>query len=168
MAPFTITTTLPLILLLPSLILAQSTAGPCVSNCGFISSFCDGDETGAALDDCKCSTFSSNAVFISCIKACPETEVAKYAGLVPEKCREQLFPGVAAVSPSSSSAGDGATATTTRSMTEETESSITTAQSTAATATTGRSSGSAGVRNALAWPGAAAALGGALAVIALY
>lgn len=171
MASFSIAITVPFILLLSSLVLAQSSAGPCVSNCGFISSFCDGDETGAALDNCKCATYSSNAVFVSCVKACPQTEVAKYAGLVPETCREQYFPGVAAVEPTASTTGGTTTATTTGSTTgstaEKTESSSTAAQSAAATATTGSGSGSAGARNVLEWPLAAAAVGGVLAVFAL-
>lgn len=93
--------------------------------------------------------------------------MAKYAGLVPEKCRGELFPGVAAVERTTSSAGGRATPTTTGSVTEETESSSTTVESAAASATTGGGSDGAGVRNALAWPVAAAAFGGVLAVFAL-
>ena len=98
--------------------------------------------------------------------------MARYAGLVPEKCREQFFPGVAAVDPtSSSSVGGTPTATTTGSMTGETGSPSTSAESAASTATTSSGSdsgsGGAGVRNMLAWPVAAAAIGGVLAAFAL-
>lgn len=76
---------LPIILLSPSLTLAQSSAGPCVSDCGHILSSCDGDETGPGRDDCRYDTYYGNGLCISRIKACPAAEFATYAGALLEK-----------------------------------------------------------------------------------
>ncbi|KAK4182150.1 hypothetical protein QBC35DRAFT_194105 [Podospora australis] len=111
--------TIPLLsisLLLASPVLTQRTTNPpCVQDCitkNLASSFCDGDETGAALDKCTCDTYTSGNAgrAASCVKQnCSREDQVVYARYIPTLCRDQFFPGLQV--PDASSTG-GLTATT--------------------------------------------------------
>ncbi|KIN01361.1 hypothetical protein OIDMADRAFT_29034 [Oidiodendron maius Zn] len=113
-----------LLLILPA-VLSQTTATPpCVSTCETTHpalSFCNGDETGQALDDCTCESFENAPDLISCIKACPADQASFFTSQLPQECAGALFPS------------DSTTSTTTSSGNAETTSSPTTAKTTAAT-----------------------------------
>jgi hypothetical protein len=168
-----------LLLSSPLLALAQND-GACVTSCettDAISSFCNGDETGAALDQCECQSFEAGAPLINCVKACPADQISAFAAGVPASCRGQLFPGVSvsstgaaatstsaggspAVSPTTSAGKTGAgTATTTTGGTTSTTASSTASQSS-------KASGSAAMKGAVLDNSMAAALiGGVLALL---
>lgn len=87
------------LLALPLLAVTQSTQPACVQSCFSAhpsSSWCDGDETGDALDTCTCTGLSYATAMLSCIKKCPTADQEKYAATVPERCRSELLPGVKA------------------------------------------------------------------------
>ncbi|PMD49620.1 uncharacterized protein K444DRAFT_622693 [Hyaloscypha bicolor E] len=117
-------TTLFLLVPLLSLTLAQTTTTPpCVASCektSAASSTCNGNETGAALDQCTCDSLIGTSL-ITCIQACPSSEISVFAAGVPALCRGTLFPGVTVSSssdgaaPTTSSGGSGSGATTTSS-----------------------------------------------------
>jgi hypothetical protein len=113
-----------LLLILPA-VLSQTTATPpCVSTCETSHpalSFCNGDETGQALDDCTCQSFENAPDLISCIQACPADQASFFISQLPQECAGELFPS------------DSTTSTTTSSGNAETTSSPTTAKTTAAT-----------------------------------
>ncbi|RVX66690.1 hypothetical protein B0A52_09503 [Exophiala mesophila] len=99
--------------ILPHLTSAQQPNGPCVQACPPKSSACDGDETGTALDQCTCASFSlTNDFVIDCVKECPEDEQIVYANKLPALCNAVLFPDLdLSASPtlsSSASTGSGA------------------------------------------------------------
>ena len=84
---------------LPSLVSAQDTQyGACVTSCFStdpISSTCTGDETGQALDQCTCNSFSpSGDPLITCIQQCPEDQQLQYAQGLPDLCNQVLFPNL--------------------------------------------------------------------------
>ncbi|KAM0329476.1 hypothetical protein ACHAQA_004785 [Verticillium albo-atrum] len=81
------------LLALPLLTLAQDRPA-CVSTCienNLMSSQCDGDESGAALDRCTCNTLNGSNM-VACINECTPADQASYAANVPELCRDTLFP----------------------------------------------------------------------------
>ncbi|KIW91668.1 uncharacterized protein Z519_07636 [Cladophialophora bantiana CBS 173.52] len=86
--------------LLPSLIHAQSSTqfGQCVDNC--ISTYpivnhCNGTETGSALDQCKCESYSpSNDPLINCVLNCPSDQQLAFADSLPKLCAQTLFLGL--------------------------------------------------------------------------
>lgn len=119
--------------LVPSLVLCES-AGPCADSCGNshpTASFCNGDETGSALDDCLCQSYLSAPDLIGCIRACPSAQVSAFAAEVPTKCRSTLFPGVNAAP-----AGTATTAATTSADETSGSASTTSASAGMTTATT--------------------------------
>ncbi|KIY00727.1 uncharacterized protein Z520_03392 [Fonsecaea multimorphosa CBS 102226] len=87
--------------LLLTLITAQSSStqfGSCVNNC--ISTYpivnhCNGTETGSALDQCKCESYSpSNDPLINCILGCPSDQQLAFADSLPKLCAQTLFLGL--------------------------------------------------------------------------
>ncbi|KEF59055.1 uncharacterized protein A1O9_03898 [Exophiala aquamarina CBS 119918] len=84
--------------LLCSLIQAQTDNGPCVQSCFTSnpkSSFCDGDEQGDALDQCRCASYSLNGdPQIACIQACPQDQQLIFANDLPDLCNSLLFPNL--------------------------------------------------------------------------
>ncbi len=79
-----------------SVALAQADYPPCVRTCieeNPTSSFCTGDETGAARDECTCVTLETSRM-VECIRTCPEEEKAVYKGRLPELCADAVIPGV--------------------------------------------------------------------------
>ena len=83
--------------------LAQSTSPACISDCSkknAFSSHCDGDETGAALDQCTCASWLGGGgdPMIRCIRACPASDQSVFASKLPELCRNDILPGVTASS----------------------------------------------------------------------
>jgi hypothetical protein len=154
----------------PLTTLAQND-GACVTSCETtdpVSSFCNGDETGAALDACTCQSFEAGASLINCIKACPADQVSAFAAGVPASCRGQLFPGVSvstsgSAAPSTSASGSPAgSATTSRSSATGTTSSS--ASSTASQ--NAKASGSVAMRGAVLDSTVAVGLiGGVLALL---
>ncbi|KAK4167846.1 hypothetical protein QBC43DRAFT_361456 [Cladorrhinum sp. PSN259] len=96
-----------------TLVLAQrNTNPPCIDECmtkNPVSSWCDGDETGAALDECRCSTFLGATSMFTCIKSCSTADQAVLAGNLPELCRNRLLPGI---TPSTTQTSTGSAATT--------------------------------------------------------
>ncbi|KAK4443729.1 hypothetical protein QBC34DRAFT_443083 [Podospora aff. communis PSN243] len=112
--------------LLASAALAQTIPNPpCIQDCvtkNLNSSHCDGDETGEALDRCTCASHLNAPRRFECVKTCSKEDQAIYAGKLPALCREQLLPGITAVTTGSGSSttttgtgsgGGGAAATTT-------------------------------------------------------
>lgn len=106
--PSIITVVLPLLLstsLLPHIVQAQTENGACVTACFSSnpkSSFCDGDEEGAALDQCRCASYSlTGDPQIECIKACPEDQQLTFANNLPDLCNALLFPNLDLSTPSS-------------------------------------------------------------------
>ncbi|KAK0752646.1 hypothetical protein B0T18DRAFT_405306 [Schizothecium vesticola] len=88
-------------------VLAQNANPPCITDCISrlaINSHCDGGETGTALDRCTCNSWLSGSAgpLMTCIKACPTVDQSVFVSKVPELCRSDLFPGVTASSPSTS------------------------------------------------------------------
>ncbi|KIX02404.1 uncharacterized protein Z518_08345 [Rhinocladiella mackenziei CBS 650.93] len=87
-------------LLQPILTQAQDSTqyGECVSSClstNPIASACDGTETGEALDQCTCASFSpSGDPLISCVQQCPEDQQLAYAESLPSLCNQVLFPNL--------------------------------------------------------------------------
>ncbi|KAH8754033.1 hypothetical protein BGZ57DRAFT_964593 [Hyaloscypha finlandica] len=164
-------TTLFLLVPLFSLTLAQTTTPPCVASCIKTSpalSYCNGDETGAALDKCDCdSLFGTN--LITCIKACPSSEISVYAANVPALCRGTLFPGVSLSSssdgaaPTTTSGGSGSGATTTSSGSP----SSTASPSSSSTARSGGGTGAAVQGKVLDMSLVAAFMGGVFALLML-
>ncbi|OAP60103.1 hypothetical protein AYL99_05105 [Fonsecaea erecta] len=85
----------------PSLLLALVSAqsfGQCVDNC--ISTYptvnhCNGTETGAALDQCQCASYSpSNDPLIDCVLGCPTDQQLAFADSLPKLCAQTLFLGL--------------------------------------------------------------------------
>ncbi|KAM0275985.1 hypothetical protein ACHAQH_007203 [Verticillium albo-atrum] len=102
-------------LALPLLAASQRDLPPCVSTCienNLMSSQCDGDEKGAALDRCTCATLFGS-LMVSCIQDCSPADQGAYAASIPETCRDTLFPDAEAVGGSGTTAGADAAATTT-------------------------------------------------------
>lgn len=106
-----ITVLLPLFLstsLLSNLVQAQTENGPCVTACFSSnpkSSFCDGDEQGTALDQCRCASYSlTGDPQIQCIQACPEDQQLIFANNLPDLCNALLFPNLDLSAPSSATA----------------------------------------------------------------
>ncbi|KAL9942613.1 hypothetical protein D7B24_000251 [Verticillium nonalfalfae] len=83
------------ILALPRLALAQNSDRPrCVATCitnNLMSSHCDGDEQGAALDECTCAALSGSPM-IACIRDCTPADQGQYAAQLPGLCRDRLLP----------------------------------------------------------------------------
>ena len=82
------------------------------------SSHCDGNDTGAALDQCTCASHLNAPRRFECVKTCSKEDQAVYAGKLPALCREQLLPGITPSTTGSGSstttgAGSGGTASTT-------------------------------------------------------
>jgi len=109
--------------------LADTTNGPCVKACfsqHAISSQCNGDETGAALDQCTCASFVTSvaAPLLSCVKACPADQQSIFAGNLPSSCRGQVLPGVtpaaSGTTPSPTAGGQSSSTTSTGSQTSQT------------------------------------------------
>ena len=88
--------TLPVLAGLASLAAAASvpTFGSCVNDCLMgnpVSSQCDGDETGAALNKCVCNSLRGSDL-VACINKCPSDDQGSYLdAVVPENCAG-LFP----------------------------------------------------------------------------
>ncbi|KAK0631222.1 hypothetical protein B0T14DRAFT_501322 [Immersiella caudata] len=118
----------------PSLILATLLASalaqtipnpPCIEDCidkNLNSSHCDGGETGEALAQCTCASHFAGTRRFDCVKTCSKEDQAIYAGKLPALCREQLLPGITAVttgsgSPTTTGGGGGGAATTTTTTT---------------------------------------------------
>jgi hypothetical protein len=103
-----------LLALLATSALAQDNDPPCIKACTSghaISSECNGDETGAALDQCLCATFESSVAtpLLTCVKACSASDQAVFAANLPALCRAQVLPGVTPAS----TTGGGSSPTTT-------------------------------------------------------
>ncbi|KIW81239.1 hypothetical protein Z517_04264 [Fonsecaea pedrosoi CBS 271.37] len=87
-------------LLLPSLVRAQSSTqfGQCADNC--VSTYptvnhCNGTETGSALDECKCESYSpSDDPLIGCVLGCPGDQQLAFAESLPKLCAQTLFLGL--------------------------------------------------------------------------
>ncbi|KAK1760344.1 hypothetical protein QBC47DRAFT_408421 [Echria macrotheca] len=113
------TTLITLLATSQSLVLAQSQTPACIKDCttkNAVSSQCNGDETGAALDKCLCNTFAGATAMFTCVKACPAADQAVFAADVPASCRSSLLPGVTpASSTSGSDSGSGSSSTPTAS-----------------------------------------------------
>ncbi|KAI9896485.1 hypothetical protein N3K66_008657 [Trichothecium roseum] len=88
--------TLPVLAGLASLAAAVSvpTFGSCINDCLMsnpVSSQCDGDETGAALNKCVCSSLRGSDL-VGCINKCPSDDQGSYLdAVVPDNCAG-LFP----------------------------------------------------------------------------
>ncbi|KAE9372679.1 hypothetical protein N431DRAFT_439742 [Stipitochalara longipes BDJ] len=163
---------LALSLSLASLVLAQSSTPPCVASCETTSpasSTCNGDETGAALDQCNCQSLIGTNL-ITCIKACPSDQVSVFAAGVPSLCRGTLFPGVsvsstggaAATTSAGTGTGNGGAATTTSKTASPTGS-----PSPSSTVKAGGGSGAAVKGRELSTSFAAAVMGGVFALLML-
>ncbi|KAL2796256.1 hypothetical protein BJX66DRAFT_336269 [Aspergillus keveii] len=92
-------TTLPLLLLLLRTLAVTAVArdlAPCVETCimdNLSASYCDGDETGSALDRCLCAGLSEQTPMITCMKKeCSTEDQNTYAENLPQLCRSTLFP----------------------------------------------------------------------------
>ncbi|KAJ5605823.1 hypothetical protein N7510_008604 [Penicillium lagena] len=72
-------------------------------------SMCTGSETGKALAECTCASFTAASPMIKCIKQCPTADQSQYAAGLPSLCRGELFPGVKVSSATTTSASGGAT-----------------------------------------------------------
>lgn len=94
--------------------IAQSRDHPeCIEKCITpTSSFCDGDETGAAKDKCTCDTYNTSAM-IPCMRKCSTSDQASFAAIVPESCRAALFPGVTVDEAAETASESSAAATST-------------------------------------------------------
>ena len=116
------------LLLATRLVSGQSSKFPeCVQTCitdNPTSSFCDGDETGADLDNCTCQSLSGS-LLVQCIQTCPQSDQAAYAAVVPESCRGQLFPGVTVTSTPSSTRGQSQSTSSENTATTQTSATIT-------------------------------------------
>ncbi|KAK5056221.1 hypothetical protein LTR84_012774 [Exophiala bonariae] len=113
----TITALLPLFLstsLFSNIVQAQTENGACVTACFSSnpkSSFCDGDEQGTALDQCRCASYSlTGDPQIECIKLCPEDQQLIFANQLPDLCNALLFPNLDLSAPSSATAENTASA----------------------------------------------------------
>ncbi|KAL4969943.1 uncharacterized protein BDV14DRAFT_195481 [Aspergillus stella-maris] len=131
--------TLPILLtatlstFLSSTLAQTSTYPPCVDDCitnnpGL--SWCNGDETGSALDECACASYTETDPLITCLRQCTPEEQGEFAGVLPELCRDGLLPDAENVSedgeddtPSvtSTSTETGPTATETPTATESSD-----------------------------------------------
>ncbi|KAL3483404.1 hypothetical protein BJX62DRAFT_244934 [Aspergillus germanicus] len=69
---------------------------PCVEACimdNLSASYCDGDETGSALDRCLCAGLTEQTPMIACMKReCSAGDQNTYAENLPQLCRSTLFP----------------------------------------------------------------------------
>ncbi|CAL5874954.1 uncharacterized protein PFLUO_LOCUS9257 [Penicillium psychrofluorescens] len=84
----------------------------CVTACETdhpVISMCNGNETGKALAECTCASFTDTSPMIKCIKKCPTADQSQYAAGLPSLCRGELFPGVQVSSTTATSASGGAT-----------------------------------------------------------
>ncbi|KAJ9609481.1 hypothetical protein H2200_005808 [Cladophialophora chaetospira] len=72
--------------------------GQCVDACitqDPIVNHCNGTETGSALDQCKCRSYTpSNDPLISCINDCPQEQQYNFANTLPKLCAQTLFLGL--------------------------------------------------------------------------
>ncbi|KAL4799461.1 hypothetical protein BDV19DRAFT_355170 [Aspergillus venezuelensis] len=80
---------------LPFTLAQTSSYPPCVRDCitnnpGL--SWCDGDETGQALDECTCASYSETDPLIICLRQCTPSEQGEFAGVLPDLCRDDLLP----------------------------------------------------------------------------
>ncbi|EXJ58420.1 hypothetical protein A1O7_05845 [Cladophialophora yegresii CBS 114405] len=77
---------------------STSLHGQCVDACivaNPIVNHCDGTETGSALDQCKCKSYTpSNDPLIGCIQSCPSDEQYSFAESLPSLCAQTLFLGL--------------------------------------------------------------------------
>ena len=94
------------LLLAASPAIAQNTQPACIKTCTSthaVSSQCNGDETGDALDRCLCGSYLGPAAkpMFDCIKACSSSDQSSFAAIVPALCRDQLLPGVSPATVSS-------------------------------------------------------------------
>ena len=132
--------------LLSNLVSAQQENGPCVKACPPKSSFCDGDETGAALDQCRCASFTlTGDPLITCVQQCPVEEQLIFANNLPDLCNSLLFPNLdldssttssaTAVNTVSSASGPQETATATPTASTASRSASTSATGSAGSAT---------------------------------
>jgi hypothetical protein len=93
---------------------AWAATGQCVTTCETehpAASMCSGNETGKALAECTCESFTAANPTIECIKKCPTADQSQYAAGLPSLCRGELFPGVHVSSTTAKSASGGATST---------------------------------------------------------
>lgn len=128
--------------ILPNLLLAQQDNGPCVKACPAKSSACDGDETGSALDQCTCASFSlNNDPLVTCVQQCPESEQIIFANNLPALCNSLLFPDLDLGDSSSASGATLENTASSASGPQETASS--TSATTTSSGTTTASAGSA-------------------------
>jgi hypothetical protein len=100
--------TLPLLLLtLVATVVVARDLAPCVETCimdNLSASYCDGDETGSALDRCLCAGLSEQTPMIACMKKeCSTEDQNTYAENLPQLYRSTLFPDYE--EPNSSGAG---------------------------------------------------------------
>jgi len=134
--------------LLSTLIQAQTENGPCVQSCFTSnpkSSFCDGDEQGAALDQCRCASYTlTGDPQIECIKACPEDQQLIFANNLPDLCNSVLFPNLDLSTDNASSA----TAENTASSASAPQSAPTGSTTSGSDGTTATSSAAAGTASA--------------------
>ncbi len=86
--------------------------------------YCNGTETGTALDQCKCQSYSpSNDPLVNCVLGCPSDQQYSFANALPKLCAQTLFLGLdltdqpkpSAVNSAASATFDAAQATTTAS-----------------------------------------------------
>lgn len=77
---------------------SETEFGECVNSCLTtfpIVSHCNGTETGAALDECTCASFTpTNDPLIGCVQTCPSDQQLQYAQSLPELCAQTLFLGL--------------------------------------------------------------------------
>ncbi|KIW66927.1 hypothetical protein PV04_06209 [Phialophora macrospora] len=77
---------------------STSIYGTCVDACitaDPIVNHCDGTETGSALDQCKCRSYTpSNDPLINCILSCPTDQQYNFADTLPKLCAQTLFLGL--------------------------------------------------------------------------
>ncbi|ETI22604.1 hypothetical protein G647_06680 [Cladophialophora carrionii CBS 160.54] len=77
---------------------STSVYGQCVDACITVNpivNHCDGTETGSALDQCKCKSYTpSNDPLIGCVQSCPSDEQYNFARSLPSLCAQTLFLGL--------------------------------------------------------------------------
>ncbi|CRK40025.1 hypothetical protein BN1723_015643 [Verticillium longisporum] len=108
---------IPPLLTLALLARAQNSDRPrCVATCianDLMASQCDGDEQGAALDECTCVTLSGSPM-IACIRDCAPADQGRYAAQLPELCHDRLLPNAEGASGGGGGDDDDDQTTTTR------------------------------------------------------
>lgn len=77
---------------------AATATSTCLANCETtypIVNHCNGTETGSALDQCKCRSYTPlNDPLISCILGCPSDQQYSFANSIPKLCAQTLFLGL--------------------------------------------------------------------------